>query len=68
MQDASVATPTRYGILIAIMREYHWSWTDILNAPADLIDEISTRLGAETHWRNKKLEFDAELREQQRRR
>ena len=60
MQDASEATPTRYGILIAIMREYHWSWTDVLNAPADLIEELAFRIGAEMHWRDEKRKFNAD--------
>jgi hypothetical protein len=67
MQDASVATPTRYGILIAIMREYHWSWTDIMAAPADLIQEIGSRLGAEFHWQQEKYKRDADMAKQTRR-
>jgi hypothetical protein len=67
MQDASEATPTHYGILIAVMREYHWSWTDIVTAPADLIDEIATRLAAEYHWQTVKRERDADMAKQGRR-
>ena len=64
MQDVSEATPTRYGILLAVMREYHWSWHDILQAPADLIQEMSARLQAEYHWREAKREFDSDIQKQ----
>jgi hypothetical protein len=64
MQDVDEATPTRYGILIAIMREYHWSWQDILNAPSDLIQEIGQRLSAEYHWRSAKQDFDSDMAKQ----
>lgn len=66
MQDASEATPTHYGIILHIMREYHWSWTDIVNAPADLIQEIAIRLEAEYHWREARRKQDEDRREQQR--
>lgn len=66
MQDASIATPTRYGILITVMRDYHWSWSDICSAPADLIQEIVIRLEAEYHWREERRKQDEDRREQQR--
>jgi hypothetical protein len=64
MQDSSETTPTRYGILLSIMREYGWSWADLMNAPADLVQEIGIRLQADNHWRNTKREFDAQMAEQ----
>lgn len=64
MYDApNVSTPTRYGVLIAIMREYGWSWQDLLNAPADLVEEVAARLAAENHWTQEKQRRDEAMNE-----
>ena len=55
----SVTTPTRYGVLITIMREFGWSWQDLCAAPADLVDELAHRLTAENHWRAERSKRDA---------
>jgi len=52
--SSNAPTPTRYGVLIAIMREYGWSWRELCEAPADLVEEIGTRLLAERHWQAQK--------------
>jgi hypothetical protein len=60
MHDSdSVTTPTRYGVLITIMREFGWSWNDLCAAPADLVDELAHRLTAENHWRAERSKRDA---------
>lgn len=56
----SVTTPTSYGILITIMREFGWSWQDLCAAPADLVDELSHRLAAENHWQGERRKRDAQ--------
>lgn len=61
--SAAVSTPTRYGVLIAIMHEYGWSWRDLCEAPADLIEEIGTRLMAERHWRAERQRMDDRIAE-----
>ena len=62
MYDAqTVATPTRYGVLMAIMREYGWSWPDLCAAPADLVEEIAMRLTAEQHWQAERSKRDAQM-------
>lgn len=62
MYDAqTVATPTRYGVLMAIMREYGWSWPDLCAAPADLVEEIAMRLTAEQHWMAERSRRDAQM-------
>jgi hypothetical protein len=60
MYDAdNAATPTRYGVYMAIMREYGWSWRDLCEAPADLVEEIVWRTTAEQHWQAERNKKDA---------
>lgn len=59
--SAAVSVPTRYGVLMAIMREYGWSWRDLCEAPADLVEEIAMRLTAEQHWTAERNKKDAAL-------
>ncbi len=59
---ASASAPTRYGLLIPLMRHMGWSWADLCNAPADLVDEISTRMAAESHWAAERERMDTEER------
>ncbi len=61
--SANVATPTRYGPLLAVMQEYGWSWRDICEAPADLVEEIAMRLTAERHWTAERNKRDAQMSE-----
>lgn len=64
MHDSeNVTTPTRYGILMTIMREYSWSWRELCEAPADLVEEISMRLAAEQHWQAERNKRDAQMAE-----
>jgi len=59
----NVATPTRYGVLLAIMREYGWSWQDLCEAPNDLVEEIAMRITAEQHWTAERNKRDAQMNE-----
>ena len=61
--SANVATPTRYGVLLAIMREYGWSWQELCEAPADLVEEVAMRLTAEQHWQAERSRRDAQMNE-----
>lgn len=58
-----VSTPTRYGVLLAIMREYGWGWQDLCEAPNDLVEEIAARLTAEQHWTAERSKRDAQMNE-----
>jgi hypothetical protein len=64
MHNGTAPAPTRYGILIAIMREYGWSWTDLLGAPADLVEEIAVRLESEREFTNERSKRDAAMKAQ----
>jgi len=44
------------------MREMHWSWQDVMSAPADLVEEITERIAAQAHWAHEKSEFDRAMR------
>lgn len=35
---------SRYGDAIMVMQEMHWSWDAYLEAPAELVDEITARM------------------------
>jgi hypothetical protein len=64
MHGGTSPAPTRYGILIAIMREYGWSWTDLMDAPADLVEEIAIRLESEREFTNERSKRDAAMKAQ----
>lgn len=53
-----VSAPSRYGALIGVLREMHWSWADLMSAPADLVEEITERIRAQAYWSAEKAEFD----------
>ena len=59
----AVSTPTRYGVLMSVMREYGWSWQDLQDAPADLVEEIVMRITAEQHWTAERNKRDAQMNE-----
>ncbi len=53
-----VSAPSRYGALIGVMRDMHWSWGDLMAAPADLVEEVIERTRAQAHWSAQKADFD----------
>jgi len=57
----NVSTPTRYGPLMAVMKEYGWSWRDLCEAPADLVEELVHRITAEQHWTAERNKRDAQM-------
>jgi hypothetical protein len=58
MHKAALVVPGRYSASIAVMKEMGWSWQDYDAAPADLVDEILTRMEAEGRWARTKRELD----------
>jgi hypothetical protein len=60
MQDVSAPIPGRYAAAIGIMEAMHWSWSDLCNAPHDLIDEIAIRLSAKSTWQDRREKMDAQ--------
>ena len=60
-KGGAVSAPSRYGSLISVMERMHWSWQDLKNAPADLIEEIIQRIQSESRWRHEKAAFDAQM-------
>jgi hypothetical protein len=59
----SVSTPTRYGVLLAIMERYGWKWRDLCESPNDLVEEIAQRITAEQHWTAERNKRDAQMHE-----
>ena len=49
---------TRYGTEIAILEHTGWSWRELQETPAALVDELAVRIEARTHWREKKRQMD----------
>jgi hypothetical protein len=58
-----VSTPTRYGVLLAIMERYGWTWRDLCESPNDLVEEIAQRITAEQHWTAERNKRDAQMHE-----
>jgi hypothetical protein len=58
MLSASVEMPGRYPAAIAVMREMTWSWSDLLEAPADLVEEILYRMDRTVHWTQERAKLD----------
>lgn len=50
-----------YDWQIAVMREMHWSWSDLLEAPYDMPEIILAELGARNKWARKKREWDEQM-------
>ena len=63
--SSSASAPTRYGVLITVMERMGWSWPDMCAAPADLVDEIATRMQAEAHWTAERGQLDRQMNEAQ---
>lgn len=63
--SASASAPTRYGVLITVMEKMGWSWVDLCDAPADLVDEIAARTLAERHWTAERQQLDAQMQQAQ---
>lgn len=64
MNGVYTPMPTRYPGLIALIEEYHWTWRDINEAPADLIDELLTRIHALRKWQGERDKREQAKREQ----
>lgn len=59
MHDIATPVESRYAADILIMRHMQWSWRELLEAPADLVEEIAFRMAQESKWmtERKKLEM-----------
>lgn len=58
MLDLPVPDPGRYGAEIRVMRTMGWSWAELQETPADVVDELRTRLEAEAHWTAQRQRLD----------
>lgn len=65
MRDRAEPIPGRYSAAIAVMETMHWSWSDLCNAPADLVEEILHRMERTTHWRKERERLEASKRKAQ---
>lgn len=50
--------PSRYPVEVALIEELHWTMQDIHNAPADLVDELWTRIMARRKAEHEKHKMD----------
>jgi hypothetical protein len=57
MHGAATPDNTPFAVEIELMREMRWSWVDLQDAPADLIDALIERLAAERHWQHEKMKM-----------
>lgn len=58
MLDLPVALPRRYGWQIEVMKAMGWSWRELHEAPADLVEEIAFGLAQEAKWTIERRKFD----------
>lgn len=45
-----------YDMEIAVMRDMGWSWSDLQDAPFDMVEVIATEMNARNKWTRKKQE------------
>lgn len=50
----------RYGAEFAICQEMGWSWRELMEAPADFVEEIGERMGYRAKWQAQRRKFDQE--------
>lgn len=50
--------PGRYWQQIAIMKEMRWSWSELVNSPADLVEEVLMHIISERRWESKRADMD----------
>lgn len=62
MLDMPIHDPGRYALEIRIMREMGWSWRDLQDSPADLVEELQIRMNAESRWLEQRRKLDAQIR------
>ena len=58
MHGAAMKDDTPYAVERAVMEDMHWSWSDLQNAPADLVDTIIESIAAERHWQQQRQKMD----------
>lgn len=63
MQGTAVPLETPYSDSIIVMKEMNWSWTDLQEAPADLVDELLVRISARSHWESERDKFKKSMRQ-----
>ena len=62
MDDVATPVESRYGVDIQIMRHMQWSWRELLDAPADLVEEIAFRMAQEHKWTAERRKLDEAMR------
>ena len=62
MHNATPPDDTPYAIEIELMRELSWTWTDIQQTPADVLDLLVERISAERHWRYERQKLQAAMK------
>lgn len=58
MLDNPQPDKSRYGIAYAICQEMGWSWRELLETPADFVEEIGERIGYRAKWTEQRRKMD----------
>lgn len=58
MLDLPASDPGRYSLEIAVMREMHWSWQELYDAPPDLVEEIYHKMTVRTQMQEDRRKKD----------
>lgn len=61
MRGQPAPTAGRYGTCIAVMMEMGWSWGELQEAPADMVQELIEHLNWREHWTQKRRQFDKQM-------
>ena len=63
MHDAQPTGPAgRYDLEIVLMQEMGWSWRELMETPADLVEELALRHSLEAKWRRERRNMEKALR------
>ncbi len=64
MHQIAQPVDSRYGSVIEIMRFMNWGWRELMDAPADLVEEIAFRMAQENKWTTERRKLDAAMKGQ----
>lgn len=59
MHDLPQSLPRRYGWQVEVMKAMGWGWRELMDAPADLVEEVAFGLAQEAKWTAERRKFDA---------
>jgi hypothetical protein len=59
--------PPPFAVEIEVMREMGWTWQDVQETPADVLDVIIEQMASSRHWTAEKQRMQKAMQAQQQR-